>query len=73
MLAKVFVSAAITAMCVGAAAPASAEAENAFGTLTCSCSQAAPPGSSALSEINRGLQHARSAELAGSTTAIEQR
>jgi hypothetical protein len=72
MFTKVLLSVSIAAgFCIGAAAPATAEDEsNVFGTLTCSCSQTAPPGSSALSEINRGLQHARSAELAGPTAPI---
>jgi hypothetical protein len=74
MFAKVLVSAAMAVgSSVGAAAPASAEDENVFGTLTCSCWQTAPPAGSDLSEINRGLRSAHSAELARPTTPIEHR
>ena len=74
MFGKVLVSAAIAVgSCVGAAVPASAEDENVFGSLTCSCSQTVPPAGSLLSEINRGLQSAHSAGLARPTTPIEHR
>ena len=79
MFAKMLVSAATAVgSCVAAAVPASAEPdafevdENVFDTLTCSCSQTAPPGS-LVSEINRGLQAAHSAGLTRSTTPIEHR
>lgn len=77
MFAKVLGSVAITVgVCIGAAAPAGAETtlesdQNVFGGLTCSCSQEAPPPGSVLNDINRGLQHAHSAGLAGPTTPIE--
>ena len=74
MFAKVLVSTALAVgSCVGAVAPASAEDENVFGGLTCSCSQTAPSAGSLLSEINRGLQSAHSAGLARPTTPIEHR
>lgn len=72
MIVKFLVSAAtVVGVCVGAAAPASAEDDNAFGALTCSCAQTAPSPDALLSEINRGLRSAHSAGLARPTTPIE--
>ena len=69
MIVKFLVSAAtVVGVCVGAAAPASAEDDNAFGALTCSCAQTAPSPDALLSEINRGLRSAHSAGLARPTT-----
>ena len=76
MFAKVLGSVAIAAgVCIGAAAPAVAETtlesdQNVFGGLTCGCAQETPTPGSGLGEIDRGLQHARSAALAGPTTPI---
>jgi hypothetical protein len=63
MITKMLVSAAIAlGFCVGGAALASAESDpvgtdpNAFAALSCSCREAAPPGSPALTEeMERGI------------------
>ena len=60
---KILVSAAIAVgSCVAGAAPASADSNaigtdpNPFGALSCNCQETAPPGSSALEEIERGIR-----------------
>jgi hypothetical protein len=66
VITKILVSAAIAlGAFVGAAAPASADPNatggtdpNPFGGLSCNCQQTAPPGSSALGEIERGIRDA---------------
>jgi len=66
VITKILVSAAIAlGSFVVAAAPASADPNaiggtdpNPFGGLSCSCQETAPPGSSALDEIQRGIRDA---------------
>jgi len=73
VISKMLVSGAVAlGTCFGAAAPATAEDNpggtdaNPFGTLGCSCREAAPAGSpEARERIDRGLREGRSAWLPG--------
>jgi hypothetical protein len=66
VITKILVSAAIAlGAFVGAAAPASADPNaiggthpNPFGGLSCNCQETAPPGSSALEQMKRGIRDA---------------
>ena len=69
VITKILVSGAIAlGSLVGAAAPASADPNaiggtdpNPFGALGCNCQATAPPGSTALEEIQRGIRGGLSA------------
>jgi hypothetical protein len=68
---KILLSAAIAfGSSVGGAAPASADPNpigtdpNPFGALSCDCQETAPPASSALAEIERGIRAGLSASPA---------
>jgi hypothetical protein len=61
VITKILVSEAIAlGSWVAGAAPASADAigtdPDPFGALSCDCQETAPPGSSALEEIERGIR-----------------
>jgi hypothetical protein len=71
MLGRILITAAIAVGSGLAAGPASAEDDNVFGALTCSCAQTAPSPDALLSEISRGLRSAHSAGLTRPMTPIE--